>query len=93
MFLREFPCFRSKSLDDLSDSLTGPLCVIPCVEVAQLLSHLPEQSVLESLQLAQTEYFRRILSVRVGRSFDEIEHISLFLLGNFTLRNILEDPA
>ena len=93
MFLSEFICFASESFYRLSNPIVRALSRRLRVEVAQLLPHLPEQSVLERLQLAKAEHFGGILVFFISWSLDEVKDVSLFLLCNLTLGHIFEDPA
>ena len=82
--------------ESLNQNLLLILCLLarfPMVEVSELLAHLTEETVLECLELAEGHHFRLHIGGRGVRSLDEVEDISLFLLGDLAFGDILKNAA
>ena len=95
MFLQELSCLRNESFDHLFLFFFSLLMSTARVKVAQLLAHLSEKSILESLQLAQAEHLAALstCSSIFSWTLDEVQDITFFFLSDFTLSYIFENTA
>ena len=95
MLLRELSCLRDESFDYLFLFFFSLLMRTSSVKIAQLLSHLSEESILKGFEFAQAEHLATLLArfSTFCRTLDEVQNISFLFLSNFTLSDILENTA